>query len=169
MALKLIIHNYPNPIVFDAYAINILSDKKTWLSFLPTVSILTPHPKELERLVGKWSDDLEKLDLLKNFCFKYGIYTVLKGAYSCTCAPDGQFYFNSTGNPAMGTAGSGDVLTGVITALLAQGYTSGQAATLGVYLHGLAGDLATKTHGEEAVIAGDIIEKTGKAFCKSHK
>jgi len=169
MALKLLIQNYQNPIVFDADALNILAENKTWLSFLPKGSILTPHPKEFERLVGKWSDDFEKLQLLKDFCFKYGIYVVLKGAYTCTCTPDGNFYFNSTGNPGMGTAGSGDVLTGLITGLLAQGYTSGQATTLGVYLHGLAGDLAAKKTGYEAMIAGDIIKYFGKAFSKLRK
>lgn len=166
MALKLLIQNYQKPMVFDADALNILAENKTWLSFLPKGSILTPHPKEFERLVGKWSDDFEKLQMLRDFCFKYGIYVVLKGAFTCTCTPDGNCYFNSTGNPGMGTAGSGDVLTGLITGLLAQGYTPGQAATLGVYLHGLAGDLAAKKTGYEAMIAGDIIKSLGKAFRK---
>lgn len=166
MALKLLIQNFQNPIVFDADALNILAENKTWLSFLPKGSILTPHPKEFERMVGKWSNDFEKLQMLRNFCFKYGIYVVLKGAYTCTCTPDGNCYFNSTGNPGMGTAGSGDVLTGLITGLLAQGYTSGQAVTLGVYLHGLAGDFAAKKTGYEAMIAGDITEQLGKAFRK---
>lgn len=169
MALKLLIQNYQKPIVFDADALNILAENKTWLSFLPKGSILTPHPKEFERLVGKWSDDFEKLQLLRDLCFKYSIYVVLKGAYSCTCTPDGNCYFNSTGNPGMGTAGSGDVLTGLITGLLAQGYSSGQAATLGVYLHGLAGDFAAKKIGYEAMIAGDITEQFGKAFRKLEK
>lgn len=169
MALKLLIQNYQKPIVFDADALNILAENKTWLSFLPKGSILTPHPKEFERLVGKWSDDFEKLQLLRDLCFKYSIYVVLKGAYSCTCTPDGNCYYNSTGNPGMGTAGSGDVLTGLITGLLAQGYSSGQAATLGVYLHGLAGDFAAKKIGYEAMLAGDITEQLGKAFRKLEK
>ena len=90
---------------------------------MPAGSILTPHPKEFERLVGKWNNDFEKLQLLKNFCSKYGVYVVLKGAHTATCFPDGTIYFNKTGNPGMATAGSGDVLTGIITSLLAQGYT----------------------------------------------
>jgi len=166
MALKLLIQNYPDPIVFDADALNILAENKTWLSFLPKGSILTPHPKEFERLVGKWPDDFEKLQMLRDFCFRFSVYVVLKGAYTCTCTPDGNCYFNSTGNPGMATAGSGDVLTGLITGLLAQGYSPGQAATLGAYLHGLAGDFAARKIGYEAMIAGDIIEYIGEAFKK---
>ena len=164
MALKLLIQNYPKPIVFDADALNILAENKTWLAFLPKGSILTPHPKEFERLVGKWSNDYEKLHMLQDFCFKYNVYVVLKGAYSCTCTPDKMCYFNSTGNPGMATAGSGDVLTGLITGLLAQGYAPAQAVTLGVYLHGLAGDLAAKEKGQEAMIAGDIVKQLSKGF-----
>ena len=166
MALKLLIQNFSKPIVFDADALNILAENKTWLAFLPKGSILTPHPKEFERLAGKWADDYEKLQKLRDLCFKYNIYIVLKGAYTCTGTPDGMCYFNSTGNPGMATAGSGDVLTGLITGLLAQGYSPAQAATLGVYLHGLAGDLAAKKKGQEAMLAGDIIENLGKAFKK---
>lgn len=164
MALKLLIQEFPNPIVFDADALNILSENKTWLAFLPKGSILTPHPKEFERLAGKWSDDFEKLKLLKEFSFKHNVYVVLKGANTASCFPDGKIYFNSTGNPGMATAGSGDVLTGIITGLLAQGYSPGIAAVLGVYIHGLAGDIAAKKIGVEALLAGDIVEHIGKAF-----
>jgi NAD(P)H-hydrate epimerase len=166
MALKVLIQEYGAPIVLDADALNILAENKTWLAFLPAGSILTPHPKEFERLVGKWSDDFEKLQLLKNFCAKHNIYVVLKGAHTATCFPDGKIYFNSTGNPGMATAGSGDVLTGIILGLLAQKYSPGQAAVIGTYIHGLAGDMARKKHGEEAMIAGDIIEGVGAAFKK---
>jgi ADP-dependent NAD(P)H-hydrate dehydratase / NAD(P)H-hydrate epimerase len=164
MALKLLIQESGNPVVFDADALNILSENKTWLAFLPKGSILTPHPKEFERLAGKWSTDFEKLDLLKNFCFKNNVHIVLKGANTAVCFPDGNIYFNSTGNPGMATAGSGDVLTGLITGLLAQGYSPGIAAVLGVYIHGLAGDIAAKKTGVEALLAGDIIENIGNAF-----
>ena len=164
MALKLLIQGFNAPMVFDADALNILSENPTWLSFLPAGSILTPHPKEFERLVGKWEDDFEKLDKQRDFAKRYNIYLVLKGAHTSICTPDGKYYFNSTGNPGMATAGSGDVLTGIITGLLAQGYTPGQAAVLGVYLHGLAGDKAADKPGQEAMIAGDIINKLGKAF-----
>lgn len=166
MAVKLLIQEYARPVVFDADALNILSDNKTWLGFLPQGCILTPHPKEFERLTGKWTDDFEKLQLLKNFCTKHGVFVVLKGANTVTCTPDEKIYFNSTGNVGMATAGSGDVLTGLITGLLAQGYPPAQAALIGVYLHGLAGDIAVKKTGYEALVAGDIIENIGKAFKK---
>jgi len=168
MALKVLIQENQNPIVFDADALNILSENKTWLGFLPEGSILTPHPKEFERLAGKWQDDFEKLQLLRNFCTKHGVYVVLKGANTATAFPDGNIYFNSTGNPGMATAGSGDVLTGIITGLLAQGYSPGIAAVIGVYLHGLAGDIAAKKTGFEALLAGDIIDHIGKAFNKGN-
>jgi len=166
MALKLLIQEFKKPIVFDADALNILSENKTWLAFLPAGSILTPHPKEFERLVGKWKNDFEKLQLLKNFCSKYGVYVVLKGAHTATCFPDGNIYFNSTGNPGMATAGSGDVLTGIITGLLAQGYSPGRAAVTAVFIHGLAGDIAAKRIGPEALLAGDVVDAIGKAFKK---
>ncbi len=155
--------------VFDADALNILSENKTWLSFLPHYSILTPHPKEFERLAGKWSHDFEKLDMLRSFASKYGVVTVLKGAHTAVCTPAGRCYFNSTGNPGMATAGSGDVLTGIITGLLTQGCSPEKAAVLGVYLHGLAGDLAAKQLGQRSLIAGDLIDFLGKAFKKLDK
>jgi NAD(P)H-hydrate epimerase len=164
MALKLLIQECQQNMVFDADALNILAENKTWLPFLPQGTILTPHPKEFQRLAGHWKDDFEKLDILRNFCSKYHVYLVLKGAHTATCFPDGKIYFNSTGNPGMATAGSGDVLTGMITGLLAQGYTPGQAAVIGVFIHGLAGDLAMKEKGMESLIAGDIIEHLGRAF-----
>jgi NAD(P)H-hydrate epimerase len=164
MALKLLIQEFKAPMVFDADALNILSENKTWLAFLPAGSILTPHPKEFERLTGKWTNDFGKLEMQRDFAKRYNIYVVLKGAHTSVCTPDGKCYFNSTGNPGMATAGSGDVLTGIITGLLAQNYTSGQAAVLGVYLHGLAGDLSAKKLGQEAMLAGDMVSLLGKAW-----
>ncbi len=166
MALKLLLQQFKLPMVFDADALNILSENKTWLAFLPHYSILTPHPKEFERLAGKWDNDFERLEKQREFAKKNQVVVVLKGAHTSICTPRGDCYFNSTGNPGMATAGSGDVLTGILTALLAQGYASVEAAVLGVYLHGLAGDLAAKKQGQEAVIAGDIIKNIGKAFQK---
>jgi len=166
MALKLLIQQFKFPMVFDADALNILSENKTWLAFLPHYSILTPHPKEFERLAGKWNNDFERLEKQRLFAEKYQVVVVLKGANTSICTPQGDCYFNSTGNPGMATAGSGDVLTGILTSLLAQGYSSVEAAILGVYLHGLAGDLAAKKLGMEAMIAGDIIMNLGKAFRK---
>ncbi len=166
MALKLLIQNFQHPIVFDADALNILAKNKTWLSFLPPNSILTPHPKEFERLVGKWNNDFEKIEMQRHFVSKYNVIVVLKGACTSICLPSGKCYFNSTGNPGMATAGSGDVLTGILTGLLTQGCSPEQAAVLGVYLHGLSGDVAAKKLGQRSVIAGDIIGSLGKAFRK---
>ena len=164
LAMKLLIQNSPSPLVIDADALNILSENKTWLAFLPQGSILTPHPKEFHRLAGSWQNDFERLEKQRNFAQKHGVYIVLKGANTSVCFPDGQCFFNSTGNPGMATAGSGDVLTGIITGLLSSGYSSGVAATLGVCIHGLAGDIAAKEKGYEALIASDIIDNLGNAF-----
>ncbi len=168
-ALKLLIQESSRPLVFDADALNILSDNKTWLSFLPKGSILTPHPKEFERLAGKYADGFEHLQLQVNFSVRFGVYVVCKGAHTAISTPDGQCWFNTTGNPGMATAGSGDVLTGVITGLLAQGYSAFEAATLGVYLHGAAGDLAAENQSMEAMLAGDIITCLGAAFKKLYQ
>ncbi len=164
--LKRIIQNSGNPMVFDADAINILAENKTWLSFVPKHSIFTPHPKEFERLAGKSAHENERQQLQIEFSKKYDVYVVLKGAYTCISTPEGDCYFNSTGNPGMATAGSGDVLTGIITGLLAQKYTSFEACVLGVCVHGLAGDIAAKQLGFEALTANDIINFLGKAFKK---
>ncbi len=165
-AMKLLIQNFRRPMVIDADALGILAENKTWLSFLPPNSILTPHPKEFERLAGTWKNDFEKLDLARSFSKKFKIILVLKGANTSICLPDERSYFNSTGNPGMATAGSGDVLTGIITGLLAQNYSPIHAALLGVYLHGLAGDIAVSKSSEESLIAGDITLNLGKAFEK---
>lgn len=162
--LKMIIQQSAAPLVLDADALNILSENKTWLSFLPAESILSPHPGEFKRLVGDWSTDSERLELQTDFSRKHGIYTVLKGRFTSISCPDGRIYFNPTGNPGMATGGSGDVLTGIITSFLAQGYASEQAAILGVYMHGLAGDLAAEALSEESMIAGDIVDFLSKAF-----
>jgi hydroxyethylthiazole kinase-like uncharacterized protein yjeF len=151
------------PLVIDADGLNLLAKQKSLLKELPPKSILTPHPKELERLIGSWKDDFEKLSIAKEFSKNHDCILVLKGAHTITIYKDSGFV-NSTGNPGMATAGSGDVLTGIITALVAQGYEHLKAAILGVYLHGLAGDLSIKDSSPEALIASDIIEKMGKAI-----
>lgn len=162
--LKLLIQNTKTPLVLDADALNILSENKTWLAFLPESSILTPHPKEFERLVGKWENDEVRLKLQVEFSIKNKVIVVLKGAHTSISMPNGKTYFNSSGNPGMATAGAGDVLTGIITSLVAQGYSSENAAILGVYLHGVAGDVAAENLGEEALIASDIIEHLPQAY-----
>lgn len=162
-ALKLLIQDASVPLLFDADAITILGENKTWLPFLPRNSVLTPHPKEFERMAGKAANDFQRNQRQREFCVKYGVYVVLKGAHTCVCGPDGTCYYNSTGNPGMATPGAGDVLTGLILGLLAQGYPPRDACILGVYLHGLAGDLAGENIGMESLLAGDIIDRIGKA------
>ena len=162
--LKHLIQNYPLPLILDADALNILSENKTWLSFLPRGSILTPHPKEFERIAGKTENHFERNNLQRELSVRLGIYIILKGAHSAVTTPDGSCFFNSTGNPGMATAGSGDVLTGIIAGLLAQGYSPQTTSLLGTYIHGLAGDFAANDKGYEALIAGDIIENLGNAF-----
>jgi NAD(P)H-hydrate epimerase len=168
-ALKLLIQNATVPLLFDADALNILAENKTWISFIPPLSIFTPHPKEFERLFGKFANAFERNKRQIEFSVMHRIYIVLKGAFTSISTPDGKCFFNTTGNPGMATGGSGDVLTGVILGLLAQGYHPQEAAILGVYLHGLAGDIASKDKSQEAMIAGDITENLGAAFKKIRK
>jgi NAD(P)H-hydrate epimerase len=156
------------PLVMDADALNILSDNPTWLAYLPAKTILTPHPKEFERLVGKTSTSFERLEKQRELAMKYNLVVVVKGAHTTVAMPNGTVFFNTTGNPGMATAGSGDVLTGIILSLLAQRYSPEEAAVLGVYLHGLAGDLAADEIGQEALIASDITEHLGKAYAVLH-
>lgn len=163
-ALKLLIQNSALPVLFDADAINILGENKTWIPFVPKLSIFTPHPKEFERLAGHAADNFERNRMQREFSIKYTSYVVLKGAHTAVTCPDGSCYFNSTGNPGMATGGSGDVLTGILLGLLASGYKPKEACLLGVYLHGLAADLAAESTGYEALIAGDIIRNLPGAF-----
>lgn len=162
--VKRLIQDAQVPLVMDADALNILSENKTWLAYLPAKTILTPHPKEFERLFGKTYNAFERLELQREMAVKHSIIIVLKGAYTATAIPNGSVFFNPTGNPGMATAGSGDVLTGMILSLLAQRYTPEEAAVLGVYLHGLAGDFAAESHSQESMIASDITENIGNAY-----
>lgn len=163
-AMKLLIQQATQPLVIDADGLNILSEHKTWLAFLPKNSILTPHPGEFERLAGKWGNSFEKLDIQRQMAIRFHIIVILKGAFTSIAFPDGSICFNPTGNAGMATAGSGDVLTGIILGLLASGYKPQQAAMIAVYLHGLAGDLAANQLSEESLIATDIIQELGRAF-----
>ena len=163
-ALKFLIQESGIPIIFDADAINILGENKTWIPFIPKESIFTPHPKEFERLTGKSGNDFDRNEKQREFSIKHGMYVILKGAHTAITCPDGSCYFNSTGNPGMATGGSGDVLTGIILGLKAQGYSSKIAALLGVYIHGLAGDLAADKWGYTSLTAGNISHNIGKAF-----
>lgn len=157
IALKKIIQEATVPLVLDADALNIIADNPTWLSFLPDKTILTPHPKEFERLFGKTYNSYERLEIQRKMSAVHNIIIVLKGAHTAITFPNGSCFFNSTGNPGMATAGSGDVLTGMILSLLAQRYMPEEAALLGVYLHGKAGDKAAEEKGEMSMIARDII------------
>jgi NAD(P)H-hydrate epimerase len=163
-----ILNNYNKPIVIDADALNIIAQQKQALSFLPPGSILTPHPKEYERIFGKSKTDFERLKTASKIAKKLHCFIILKGHYTFIACPTGKGYFNSTGNSGMATAGSGDVLTGIITGLLSQGYSSLHGSLLGVYIHGLAGDIAADSLSKEALIAGDIIESLGKSFVTLH-
>lgn len=145
------------PMVIDADALNILAKKKELQKFVPENSVLTPHPGELKRLVGEWSDEEEKIKLVTKFSASLKSVILVKGAYTMIVLPNGIVYFNPTGNPGMAKGGSGDVLTGFITGLLARGYSSEQAAILGVYFHGLAGDKAAEKYGKEGMNSFDLI------------
>jgi len=154
-----------SPIVADADALNILANHRAWMQQLPKGIILTPHPKEFDRMAGNISNDCyERLTKAREMAARLGVYIMLKGHNTALCLPDGHVYFNSTGNAGMATAGSGDVLTGIITALLARSYNTKDAALVGMYLHGLAGDLAMKSTGKESLIASDIIDYLPQAF-----
>ncbi len=161
-----ILNNAQKPVVLDADALNLLAANRFLYDLIPENSILTPHPGEFRRLAGETNNYFEQYQKQIALAKEQKVIIVLKGAHTSIALPDGRCYFNSTGNPGMGTAGSGDVLTGIITSLLAQGYLPEQAAILGVYLHGLAGDIAAKKKGMQALIAGDIVENIGKAYKK---
>jgi NAD(P)H-hydrate epimerase len=153
------------PIVCDADAINVLANHHAWLQQLPKEIILTPHPKEFDRLEGHSADSFERLSKARDLSQRLQAYIILKGHLSALCCPDGHIVFNTTGNAGMATAGSGDVLTGILTGLLARGYERREACIVGMYLHGLAGDLAANEMGEESLIARDIVRWLPKAFC----
>lgn len=156
------------PLVLDADALNLRYLHPHSLPQVPKNSILTPHPGEYKRLFGEDPDDFSRLMRLKDLAQKYGLVIVLKGAHTAVAGPDGSVWFNSTGNPGMATGGSGDVLTGLITGLCAQGYEPFTAARTGVFIHGMAGDIASGTFGEEALKAGDLVNSLGQAFLQIH-
>ena len=155
-AMKDILDTVKLPLVIDADGLNMLAENRTWLAFLPPNSILTPHFAEFERLAGKPSDDFDRLERAKAFAQRYSVILVLKGHHTVVTFPDGRQFFNTTGNSGMATAGSGDVLTGLLLALLAQGYHPKHAAVLGVYLHGAAGDAYAENHAASTLIASDL-------------
>jgi hydroxyethylthiazole kinase-like uncharacterized protein yjeF len=157
------------PLVLDADALNILAREPNLWAYVPAHSILTPHPKELSRILGVWEDDFEKMEKVKVFARKHQFYVLIKGANSAMVMPDGMVYFNSTGNVGMATGGSGDILTGIITSLLGQGYSSKGALIMGVYIHGRAADIAVKTIGTYSLLPSDTISHLSNAFLELEK
>jgi len=163
-ALYQLLQTCDKPMVIDADALNILSQHPEWMKLIPAHSILTPHPAEFDRLAGKSTSGYERMEKARAFAITNKVTVVLKGAYTAVINTDGEVSFNSTGNPGMATAGSGDTLTGILVALQAQGYSAFDAARLGVYLHGSAGDIAARTVAFESITASDITANLGFAF-----
>ncbi len=161
-----ILSNIQIPLVLDADAITIIGKNKNLFAKLSNNTILTPHPKEFERLVGVSQNNYQRNKKQLEFSINHGVYIVLKGAHSAITTPDGFCYFNTTGNPGMATGGTGDLLTGIILSLLAQEYPVKQACILGVYLHGLAADIAVKTFGYYSLTPSDIINNIHLAIKK---
>lgn len=161
-AMESFLKSQKSPIVIDADAINIIAKRPALMKQVPKRSIFTPHPGELERLIGKWDDDFDKLEKTAKFAKSHDVIIIIKGAHTITVY-DMKLYINTTGNPGLSTAGTGDVLTGVITGLLAQKYQSMEAAIMGVYFHGKAADIAVNQYGVEGLIAGDVTEFLGRA------
>jgi NAD(P)H-hydrate epimerase len=162
--VKNIIQSFKKPMVIDADAINIISKNKAWLKWIPVGSIFTPHAMEFERLCGKSANEEDRKITQIDFSKTHHVCIILKGHHTVISCPDGNVYTNTTGNAGMAKAGNGDALTGMLTAFLAQGYAAEQACIAGVYLHGLAGDMAVKETGEFSLLASDLIETIGKAF-----
>jgi len=162
--LRTLLETASIPLVLDADALNIMARNREMLEMIPPGTVLTPHPGEFRRLAATESSDFRLMEEQRAFAARYKCIVVLKGAHTSVALPGGEVYFNSTGNPGMATGGSGDVLTGMIASLLAQGYDPADAAVASVYLHGVAGDVALRIHSEESVIAGDILMNIGRAF-----
>jgi NAD(P)H-hydrate epimerase len=152
-----------HPAIVDADALNVIA-REGWQHRIPALTVLTPHVGEFDALFGEHATHFDRLQTQLEKSKELGIYIVLKGAHTRITTPNGEVFINSTGNPGMATAGSGDVLSGVIGGLLAQSYSPLEASLLGVYLHGLAGDVAAEARGIDSIIARDIIEFIGDAF-----
>lgn len=168
-AMEKLLDEYKGPIVIDADALNILGANRKLLGMLPESVVLTPHPGEFSRLAGDCKSGFEMLKRQSLLSSETGAVILLKGARTSVSLPDGRIWFNSTGNPGMATAGSGDVLTGMILALLAKGYSAADAAILGAYLHGLSGDIAIENSAPESLIASDIIDNIGQSYLRTRK
>lgn len=163
-ALRDLLASYDRPMVIDADALNLISKHPEFWELIPANSILTPHPKEFERLFGPTDNDQARTQVQREASKSKRVIIVLKTGFTCITTPSGHRFYNTTGNPGMGTAGTGDALTGVLTGLLAQGYAPEVAARLGVYLHGLAGDIAAERLGPEFLLAEDVVDNLGRAY-----
>lgn len=163
-ALECLLVRQPERLLLDADALNAIASKKTLLEKIPLNTILTPHPGEFDRLTKPHRTGFERLQTAVEFAQQYGVYLILKGAYSASITPQGNCSFNLTGNPGMATGGSGDVLTGIVVSLLSQGYTQEEACMVGTCLHGLSADLALENESQESLTAGDIAANLGKAY-----
>lgn len=152
------------PVILDADALNIIASNKDFLKIIPTNSIITPHPKEFERLFGRTDNSFDRSDLAVEMAKNYKIYIVLKDHHTQIVTPEGERFYNITGNSGMAKGGSGDVLTGILTALLSQNYTPKEASILGVWLHGKAGDIAAEHYSKEAMLPTDLVDSIGKVF-----
>ncbi len=157
-ALSALLQSCDKPMVIDADALNLIAENPEMARHIPQGSLLTPHPGELRRLVGEWSDERHKMELASQYAANYNVYMIVKGAHTMICTPKRKFYFNSTGTPAMAKGGSGDVLTGLLSGLLARGYSPEESAILGVYIHGSAAEYAADYFGAEAVMSSELIE-----------
>lgn len=166
--LYYLLNNYKGPLVIDADGLTILSKNRDWFPLLKNNTILTPHPTEFDRITEIHGSGIERLQTQIAFSKEHGVTILLKGHHTSIVTKDG-IYFNTTGNNGMATAGSGDVLTGIITSLCAQGYEAGIAAIAGTYLHGYAGDIAAKKCSMHSMIASDIINGIGAFFKKYEK
>jgi ADP-dependent NAD(P)H-hydrate dehydratase / NAD(P)H-hydrate epimerase len=162
--VSFIVRRYKKPLVIDADGLNCISLDPDLLAQLPPFTIITPHPKEFDRLFGDHPSDFDRMNTAIQKAAELNIIIVLKGHHTLIANPGGQVYFNSTGNAGMAKGGSGDALTGILTGLLGQGYSPANAAIFGVYLHGLAGDLAAENFSQEAMTSSDLVESLGNAF-----
>ncbi|WP_297985463.1 NAD(P)H-hydrate dehydratase [uncultured Chryseobacterium sp.] len=158
------LNNYKKPLVLDADTLNIISKDSEYLKLIPQNSIITPHPKEFERLFSTSENSFERLELAKQKASELKIFIVLKDHHTQIITPEKEVFYNITGNSGMAKGGSGDVLTGMITSLLAQKYSSKNAAIFGVWLHGKAGDFAAEKHSKEAMLPSDLIDEIGNVF-----
>ncbi|MEG1666050.1 NAD(P)H-hydrate dehydratase [Chryseobacterium sp.] len=168
-ALLEFLENHQSPLMLDADALNIISKDKSYLKLISKKSIITPHPKEFERLFGKTENSFKRLDLAKTKAKELGLYIVLKDHHTQVVTPEGKVFYNITGNSGLAKGGSGDILTGIITSLLAQRYSEEEAAIFGVWLHGKAADFAAEKHSKEAMQPTDVINELGNVFLYLNK